>query len=86
MEILALLIPGLLTGLAALIAALAALFKKDERSQKNTEVQSEAVDVIEKIVDGQTHINQMLLDRIKKQDEEIALLKKKKVDRDDTNS
>jgi hypothetical protein len=71
MEILLALIPGLLTGFAALIAALAALFKNSERSVKNTEAQHEAVDVIEKMVDGQNHINKMLLDRIKQQDARI---------------
>lgn len=81
MEIFALLIPGLLTGLAALIAALAALFKKDERVEKNTEVQSAATDVIEKLVDGQNTINRMLLERIKEQDDEIALMRKELDDR-----
>jgi hypothetical protein len=68
MEILALLIPGLLTGFAALIAALAALFRKDPRVDKHMEVQTEAVDVIEKMIDGQSAINQMLLARIQQQD------------------
>jgi biopolymer transport protein ExbB/TolQ len=78
MDALILLIPGLLTGFAALIAALAALFKRSDTTTKNTELHNDAVDVIEKMVDGQSAVNQMLLARIQRQDDIIDELQKER--------
>lgn len=78
MDALIILIPGLIAGFAALVTAFHTLFKKEaSRNKENTEVSNEAVEVIEKIVDGQTTINQMMLERIKHQDHTIDSLNEK---------
>jgi hypothetical protein len=83
---LAAILPGVLTGFAALIAALAAILKRSnnandtandasENSHKTTEVTNDAVDVIEKIVDGQSQINRLLMGRLQEQDQLIIRLR-----------